>query len=931
MISTKHASPEASVADCLLPDELEGFVQGWLDGEGRARVEAHIDRCPECRATLSELAKTSLVPSISGNTTSSYASAARAHDERRAPIFLVRGQVVGRYVIDSLLGQGAMGVVYAAYDPKLDRKVALKMMRPAAADGRPIDAARVEHEARVEREARAMAQLSHPNVAAVYDIDMHEGQLFIAMECIEGITLRSWLLDESRPLQKVLDAFIQAGRGLAAAHASGLVHRDFKPDNVLCDRRGHVYVTDFGLARAAAEGAFHPDSIDAETRGHLVGTPAYMSPEQLAGKKVDVRSDQFSFCVALYEAIYRQRPFAGNTWTERAAAVLAGRVQQPPRRKGVPARVYSVLARGLSADPDARFASMDALVAALQGRPNARRWRMAAAACIALTSVAVPLAYRHAKARSLAVCTGFEQRLTGVWDQDRRRAVREAFSATKKPFADDIWVRTERALDMYTHDWTSARTEACEAKSLRRESAIRVDSRNACLDDDLRKVRALTDVLARADADVVARAVSATESLPAVSACGDTQAWLARIEPPGDASKEKVDGIRDQLARVVALRAAGKYGEMGAVAGAALVAADQVGYRPIQAEVLFRYGLAQALLGRHADAEKALMRSITSADSVGDDVTRAQASSVLVYELGLVEGKYDLAEYFNEQTKAALARLGGDPVIDAKRRMDHGAVLAAQKKLDEAVREYEAAIPLLESASGTNALGLSVLFDRLGQAHIRRGEFDEAREALQRSVDISDRALGPRHPAVSAHLNSLGILLAIQMKFEEAVPYFERAAEIAQQSVGEQSTDYVIPLCNLALAANEEGDFTRAIAMFNRVLSILDRLEGANDSTKTSTMAGLGRAYFELGDRRRAAEYLERTVKAPIELESATDHAAAQVTLAKILWDAGGDRRQARKMVEEASATYREYGVGPLDARNAQAAEAWLRMHPSPS
>ena len=214
-------------SDHVGPDEAAGFIEGWLPEDERLKIEHHIDRCAECRKYISELAALSW--------TSGRRPKVDAHDAN-----LERGTNVGRYVVDGWLGRGEMGIVYSAYDPKLHRKVALKM----------VDANVPGGTARLEREAQAMARLSHPNVVAIHDIGAHEGQLFIAMEFIEGVTLRSWLCDESRSTREILDAFIRAGRGLQAAHESGLIHRDFKPDNVLCGSSGRVCVSDFGLARA---------------------------------------------------------------------------------------------------------------------------------------------------------------------------------------------------------------------------------------------------------------------------------------------------------------------------------------------------------------------------------------------------------------------------------------------------------------------------------------------------------------------------------------------------------------------------------------------------------------------------------------------------------------------------------------------------------
>src|SRR5258707_610263 len=236
-----------------------------------------------------------------------------------------------------------MGVVYAAYDPELDRKVAVKLLRAEADTKSNARAA----QARLLREAQAMARLSHPNVISVHDVGALGTQVFIAMEFVEGKTLTRWLKEKPLTPREIVQTFLQAGKGLAAAHAAGLVHRDFKPDNVLIGNDGRIKVLDFGLARAVedvvgdaptlppqvvASGLSTPRQLEARlTRsGAFLGTPAYMAPEQLLGKTIDARADQFSFCVALYEALYGERPFAANSIEEVASAVVESKIRPPP-------------------------------------------------------------------------------------------------------------------------------------------------------------------------------------------------------------------------------------------------------------------------------------------------------------------------------------------------------------------------------------------------------------------------------------------------------------------------------------------------------------------------------------------------------------------------------------------------------------------------
>jgi predicted Ser/Thr protein kinase len=307
------------------------------------------------------------------------------------------GTRVGRYAVGDVLGHGGMGVVYAATDPELGRDVAVKLVRGDVARG--LASAR----RRMVREAQAMARVSHPNVIAVYDAGTFGGDVFIAMELVRGQSLRGWLASGARSVADILEAYLAAGRGLAAAHAAGLVHRDFKPDNVLVGHDGRVRVTDFGLAYSDGDdlvplegntisGEPLPDEPLALTMtGAILGTPPYMAPEQHDGGLVDARSDQFAFCIALYEALYGERPFPGRTRDDIARAVRAGRVAPPPAGARVPGSLRSILLRGLARRPGDRFPTMDSLLRAL-GRDRGRLpRRLAAGAAIALVIVAVAL------------------------------------------------------------------------------------------------------------------------------------------------------------------------------------------------------------------------------------------------------------------------------------------------------------------------------------------------------------------------------------------------------------------------------------------------------------------------------------------------------------------------------------------------------------
>jgi len=276
---------------------------------------------------------------------------------------------IGRFLVVEPIGAGGMGRVYAAYDPELDRKVALKLLHgPAAA----------QDSWRLHQEAQAMARLSHPNVVTVHEIGGHAGHIFIAMELVAGVDLARWLAAEPRPWQAVLAMFRAAGEGLAAAHDAGLVHRDFKPANVLVGADGRARVADFGLVharRAPDPDPAVPVAPGSTCAGAVMGTPAYMAPEQLRGAATDARTDVFAFCLALWEALLGARPFAAGTLDERLQAIERGVPGDPPRLALRERWLRPLLRRGLAADPAARWPGMRPLLAALAHDPELARAR----------------------------------------------------------------------------------------------------------------------------------------------------------------------------------------------------------------------------------------------------------------------------------------------------------------------------------------------------------------------------------------------------------------------------------------------------------------------------------------------------------------------------------------------------------------------------
>ena len=345
MTSSASKSPRPEAAACP-PDKIfTRLLEGTLSDAELNGLQAHGDGCPACGRTLSELART-MTPG--------------------------QGDWLGeRFQLLEPLGIGGMGVVYTAFDTKLQRKVAVKRLRELATAGSAD-----KRRARFLREAQLLASLSHPNVLTVHDVGGVDPELYVVMELVDGWPMSRWISEAApRPdWRRILDLYLQVGRGLSAAHQLGVVHRDVKPENILVARSGRVLIGDFGLAGLAEAAGVTADpsvpAIELTQTGTVLGTPAYMAPEQHDGKPADALSDQFSFCVSLYESMHGRRPFPGQTAAEIVAAVRSGEL--PPGGDGIPREIDRVIARGLAAVPAQRHPSMDALLGAL-ARAGARR------------------------------------------------------------------------------------------------------------------------------------------------------------------------------------------------------------------------------------------------------------------------------------------------------------------------------------------------------------------------------------------------------------------------------------------------------------------------------------------------------------------------------------------------------------------------------
>jgi tetratricopeptide (TPR) repeat protein len=778
---------------------------------------------------------------------------------------LPRGATVGRYVIIDELGAGAMGRVYAAFDPRLDRKVALKLIRSQHVFGSRSD----RGAARLLAEAQALARLAHPNVVGVHDVEIVDGSVAIAMEFVAGTTVRGWLATP-RSWREIVAVLASAGSGLAAAHRAGIIHRDFKPDNVMIGDDGRARVVDFGLARADAPssdadearvslgGVATATPLDTATHG-IAGTPAYMAPELYGSGSADARSDQFSFCVALYEALYGRRPFEGNSPATMLINVVAGRILAPEGRE-VPAWVHRVIVRGLAARPEQRHASMDDLLAALARDPSERRRRIVVVgAAVAVFAGGVAATWRAARPDDPCDSNGAE--LAGIWDDEVREHVADALVATGVAWAENARVEVERRLDEFAAAWIEMSQDNCAATHVRHEqSDAMLDLRTACLGARRRELAATTKVLSSADADVARESVRILGALGSIEACADLDGLRQDVAPPDDPEvRARVDTLRAELAEIDVETRAGRFSEAHRRAAAIRGAVDEVGYPPLVAEAEYMLGYTQDKIGDSAAAESTLANAALLAERHRHDVIAARALADAAYVIGAQLGRVDDGLVWSRFASAAAHRTG-DALLVAKAENIRGMVLRTGGRLDEAEQALREGLALRERLLGARHIDVSGSLSNLAVNLEAQGRDAEALDAYARARSIDEDLLGPDHPRVAGTLNNSVTALLHLGRNAEALAAARRAEEISRATLPDDHPSLAAVLGNLSVAMSANGDRVGARAVAQRQLELNRRRFGDEHPDVAIAHHNLGTLEYDLGEFAEARRSFERAI-----------------------------------------------------------------------
>ena len=757
---------------------------------------------------------------------------------------LGQARKVGRYTLLELLGSGGMGVVFTAYDEELDRKVAIKFLQRSAGAAQA---------GALLREAQAQARLAHPNVIHVYEVGVADGRVFLAMEFVRGLGLREWSR-AGRSRAEVVEVFVQAGRGLAAAHAAGVVHCDFKPENVLVGHDGRVRVLDFGLAR-------HSGARVEDAPGG--GTPGYMAPEQFEGREVDARSDQFSFCVALFEALYGQRPFVGGSLPALMLAVIGGEVVTAAGEARVPARLRRAVRRGLARAPADRHAGMTALLTELelvQPRPRGR-WAIAAAVSAALTTSAWWAASGGEDAAAVCAATAAAE-VAAVWGEAPRAAIGRVFAATELAYAGDSFERTARLLDAYADAWAQVRRRTCE---LGDGTVDRLAER--CLERRRVALAAWVDTLRRADAAVVEEAVAATSELQGPEVCGDPSALLAADD--GEADRE-IEGL---LARARAEGLAGQHARGVAPAREAQRLAEARGRPRLVAEALLRLGLLHEHTGAGAEAASSFAGAYFTAEAARDEVVRAEAAVHLVHVTG-GPPRSDAEDALWSRLAEAVVRGRGAAADGLQAMLLQHRSSAARERGDAAaaVVDLEAALVLERGRLGAGHPALAAIDEQLGEVLAAAGRTDEALVVLARAIAGAEAALGAEHPTTARRILARGAVHERRGELAAALADYERALAVWERAFGEHPRLIWALTCVGRVLRATSAERGRAASYYARALAIAERAHGAADPQAAYACVELAGVLAEDG---RAAEARELYARALRSLRDAADPLAA--------------------------------------------------------
>jgi serine/threonine protein kinase/tetratricopeptide (TPR) repeat protein len=814
---------------------------------------------------------------------------------------------VGRYELVEPIGRGGMGTVFLARDPSLSRDVAVKVL-----SGAEIGSERSALLPRLVREAKLLARLSHPNVVAVYDVGEQGDDVFIAMEYVQGQTLRAWLdTAPASPRARIsvgMDLLLDAGRGLAAAHAIGVVHRDFKPDNVLVGDDRRVRVVDFGLARGQLDSdvdsrssmSLHSGPTTLTATGQLAGTPAYMAPEQFAGGSVTTAADQYAFCLTLFELVYGRRPFAGVSVDELARRVQSEDVRVPEMR-GVPRRLRRILARGLEREPGRRYPDLETLLGELHRWRNRRRLTNGAMLLGAGALVGGAIALSVAPPQPPPSCSDVTAPIDELWTPAAAQEIEASFIATDRSYAGASATRVVAAMDEFAARWRLARIDACEDTLVRGEYSTDVmDRRVACLQRGVREAAALVEIWRSADGAVVDAAMAVAGQLPATDPCAqiDVLATIAPLPSDPDA-RATIAEIEDTEARVRALMLARRLPAAAALLEGLPARAEATGHAPTIARVLHMRANLEDHSGDIEASGRSLHAAIAMALRGGDDRVAAHVASLLADQAIAYARDPERALEWLELGRSLAARVGGDPWVEAMTTNTEGQAYVQLGRKDEALAALERALQL-HRARGEEHDVIAAM-SSMGGGFLETGELARAQEMFERAIAARRALYGEDHSGNAMDLTALGIVHQRRAELAEAERALGQALQIEERVLGRDHPAVAYTLQVLGGVLIESDANERAVAPLERALAIRAATLGDESVVTTETRRSLATAYLRSGRHDEGKLQMERAVAAArVGFPAGSPELAQTLAVAAEDFAVAGDLARARELGHEA-------------------------------
>ncbi len=847
----KRCHKSVVLEQCPDDDELILMASALASGHS-PELEEHIDGCAECRIIVGVLAKPELPRQI------------------------------GRFVVERELGSGAMGVVLLARDAQLERLVAIKLVHTSSSTVATKD---------LLAEAKVMAGLHHKNIVTVYDIGQTEidgnDQLYLAMEFIEGGTLNQWLSAEKRSWKQVTKVFVQAGEGLLAAHAAGIVHRDFKPDNVLVDFGARdnskldfptrILVSDFGLAKVGPQreknnslptlGGVEPDFIATATQscsfdsGKLIaiGTPAYMSPEQFQGLTATAQSDQFSFSASLFEAVTGHRPFSGSTFAELSDHVLA---ETPLPMTGFPSgtkRLQTVLIRGLQLDPQKRYPDFDALLGALNATLSSeRRWMAVAGGLIFASAMAGAMVFSRNASPPPLPCQQAAAKVETVWTPQVAAAIETQFEAAIPENGKSVWSATQVRVQQHATNLSLAIYDSCEATYVRQTQSERLhDWRSSCLHHQLMEFSVVLDILKTANRKVAYGALASVRGLPNPVDCD-------MVSEPSQAMAidHNSSEMERALAKGVALKNAGEYRQARTMFETTVDLATIAGDDRILAQGQLGASDTFRLTDNLSEAESMYKQTILSAERSGSTAVRALALSGVAQVV--IAGPVDKTRAVEMMDLAMAATSSLEPSDPAYSRvllslaqlaLRIGDIEGAQESGERVRLQVQEGDPMLLAKS----------YQVLGQASMMAGKQEEARRYLSQSHDVVVTEYGPVHPLVAEVKRQIAETYAVQRNHSQARVFLLESIEIYKQFEGGESKATIGLHRLLGHQELDQDNLDAAAKHLEIAKATASTLYGAGHPDSMSHNLALSLVARRKGDFLAAKTYIDELIEVQLE------------------------------------------------------------------